>query len=143
MNLYTQKYNEEEMMQILCQLLNAGESIKTALYCVYKGTGFFASYRNIVAGYIALTDNDRLIGMKFGTFGSEAVSQYMGYAKKITVKNYPFGQKVVHMIFDDGKKQEVKIQLAPKMVGSKFPDQQKNFDIFMDELNAKINLLEQ
>ncbi len=143
MNLYTQKYNEEEMMQILSRLLIAGESIKTALYCVYKQTGFFASNRNIIAGYVALTDNDRLIGMKFSTFGSEAVSQYMEYAKKITIKNYPFGQKVVHMIFDDGKKQEVKIQLVPKVVGSKFPEQQKNFDIFMDELNSKINLLEQ
>lgn len=133
----TKKYNETEMTQMLEELLFAGERIETALYCLYKDTGFFASNRHVTAGYVALTDGNRLIGYKMGLFNTATVSLDMEYLTKIKISNSILGQKIVYMAFNNGEKSEVKFQIAPKIMGSKFPNQQRNMEIMLDMLREK------
>lgn len=141
MSYLTQKFNEEEMMKLLGELLYADESIKAAVYCVYKDTGFFASSRHIITGYAAITDKGRFIGYKMDLVSTAAVSFDMQYLTKIKISNVILGQKMVHMEFNNGKKEEVKFQLVPKVGGGKFPDQERYFEIMLDELTARQNLL--
>lgn len=50
MSSFTKKYTDEEMNDALEALLIGGERIETAVYCVFKATGFFDSNRRIIAG---------------------------------------------------------------------------------------------
>lgn len=54
MSYLTKKFNEVEMIQMLKELLNAGKTAETVLYCEYKETGFFASNRHIIPSYVAM-----------------------------------------------------------------------------------------
>ncbi|MCH5348795.1 MAG: hypothetical protein J1E40_05685 [Oscillospiraceae bacterium] len=143
MSSLTKKFTEEEMMQMLGELLYAGENITAAVYCIYKGTGFFASSSNIIAGYAAITDRNRLIGYKMGLISDSAVSLDLGHLTKMKISNALLGQKIIYIHVNDGKKSEVKFQAAPKVPGSKFPEQERNLEILLDELKARENLLEQ
>ena len=138
----TKKFTEGEMLQMLGELLYAGEHITTALYCIYKGTGFFASSSDIIAGYAALTDQNRLIGYKMGLINDSAVSLDLGYLIKIKISNALLGQKIIYLQVNDGKKSEVKFQIAPKIPGSKFQNQERNLEILLDELRSRQNILE-
>lgn len=143
MSSLTKKFTEEEMLQMLGELLYSGENIITALYCIYKGTGFFASSSDIIAGYIALTDRNRLIGYKMGLINDSAVSLDLGYLTKMKISNSLFGQKSIYIQVNDGKKSELMLQVASKIPGSKFPEQERNLEILLDELKARQNLLDQ
>ena len=143
MNSLTAKYTEAEMMQILNGLLCEGEHIETAVYCVYKEAGFFASNRQIIAGYAALTDMDRFIGYKMGLLNTAPLTLEMKYLTKIKISNSLLGQKNIYMAFDFGRKYAFKIQIAPKVVGSKFPDQERNTEIMLEKLGAKMSELSQ
>lgn len=130
------------MLQMLGGLLYSGENITAALYCIYKGTGFFASSSDIIAGYIALTDHNRLIGYKMGLINDTAVCFDLGYLTKMKISNSLFGQKSIYIQVNDGKKSELMFQVAPKIPGSKFPYQEKNLEILLDELRSRQNILE-
>ena len=139
MSVLTKKFDEDEMYRMLGELLYADESITTALYCVYKDTGFFASNRHVVPGYVALTDRDRLVGWKMDMFGTKPVSLDLGYLTKVKLTNWIFGNKLVYLCTNDGRKNELKFQYVPSVLGSqaKFPNQERNSDILLDELRAR------
>ena len=139
MSVLNKKFNEDEMLNMLSELLIGGESIIAALYCIYKDTGFFASNRNVVPGYIALTDRNRLIGYKMGVFGTKPVSLELEYLTKIKLTNWILGNKIVYLCSNDGRKNELKFQYVPKVIGSqsKFPNQERNSEILLEELRAR------
>ena len=139
MSVLSKKFNEDEMLNMLGELLYTGESITAALYCIYKDTGFFASNRNVVPGYVALTDRNRLIGYKLNVFGTKPVSLELDYLTKIKITNWILGNKIVYLCTNDGRKNELKFQYVPKVLGSqmKFPNQERNSDILLDELRAR------
>ena len=138
MGVLTTKFDEDEMLNMLGELLYAGESITAALYCVYKSTGFFASNRNVVPGYVALTDRNRLIGYKLNVFGTKPVSLELDYLTKIKITNWILGNKIVYLCTNDGRKNELKFQYVPKVLGSqmKFPNQERNSEILLDTLRS-------
>lgn len=136
MSSLTKKFNEEEMLQMLGKLLYTGESITAALYCIYKSTGFFASNRNVIPGYIALTDKYRIIGWKMSIINTSPVTLDLENLTKIKISDWIFGNKLVDIQTNNGVKNEVKFQYAQKISGTKFPNQEKNSEILIEELRA-------
>lgn len=138
----TLKYSEPQMLSMLGALLLPGAKISTAVYCVYKQTGFFASNRNVIPGYIAICDNGQMIGFKMGILNTAAVSLDMEHITKIKIKKSFFGSKTVYIAFNDGIKHELKFQISPKVYGVNFPNQQTNAQIMLDILHNKQLMLD-
>lgn len=141
MSSFTKKYTDEEMNAALEKLLIGGERLETAVYCVFKQTGFFASNRNIITGYAGITDMGRLVCCKYYMINDESAAYNMEDIVQIKIKPALLGQKSVTLVFDDGKKQTVKFQLAPKVAGSKLPNQERNTEKMLEILEAKQNKL--
>ncbi|MEZ3455144.1 MAG: hypothetical protein K1W17_12385 [Oscillospiraceae bacterium] len=141
MSSFTKKYTDEEMNYALSTLLIGGERLETAVYCLFKATGFFASNRDIITGYVGITDMGRLLCCKYHTFNDESVAYNMEDIIQIKIKPMIFGQKIITVVFDDGKKRTVKFQLAPKVAGSKLPNQEINVGKILEILEAKMNKL--
>lgn len=139
MSVLKTKFDEDEMLNMLSELLIGGESIITALYCIYKDTGFFASNRRVDPGYVALTDRNRIIGYRMNVFGTKPVSLELEYLTKIKITNFILGNKIIYLRADDGRKNELKFQYVPKVIGSqaKFPNQERNSEILLEELRAR------
>lgn len=141
MSSFTKKYTDEEMNAALEKLLIGGERLETAVYCVFKQTGFFASNRNIITGYAGITDMGRLVCCKYYMINDESAAYNMEDIVQIKIKPALLGQKSVTLVFDDGKKQTVKFQLAPKVAGSKLPNQERNTEKMLEIFEAKQNKL--
>lgn len=141
MSSFTKKYTDEEMNSALEALLIGGERLETAVYCLFKQTGFFASNRNIITGYAGITDTGRLLCCKYGFVDDENAAYNMEDIVQIKIKPTILGQKIVTVVFDDGKKRTVKVQLAPKVAGSKLPNQEQNTEKMLEILEAKQNKL--
>lgn len=141
MSSFTKKYTDEEMNAALEKLLIGGERLETAVYCVFKQTGFFASNRNIITGYAGITDMGRLVCCKYYMINDESAAYNMEDIVQIKIKPALLGQKIVTLVFDDGKKQTVKFQLAPKVAGSKLPNQERNTEKMLEIFEAKQNKL--
>lgn len=141
MSSFTKKYTDEEMNAALEKLLIGGERLETAVYCVFKQTGFFASNRNIITGYAGITDMGRLVCCKYYMINDESDAYNMEDIVQIKIKPALLGQKIVTLVFDDGKKRTVKFQLAPKVAGSKLPNQERNTEKMLEILEAKQNKL--
>lgn len=141
MSSFTKKYTDEEMNAVLETLLIGGERLETAVYCVFKQTGFFASNRNIITGYAGITDMGRLVCCKYYMINDESAAYNMEDIVQIKIKPALLGQKIVTLVFDDGKKRTVKFQLAPKVAGSKLPNQERNTEKMLEILEAKQNKL--
>lgn len=141
MSSFTKKYTDEEMNAALEKLLIGGERLETAVYCVFKQTGFFASNRNIITGYAGITDMGRLVCCKYYMINDESAAYNMEDIVQIKIKPAFLGQKIVTLVFDDGKKRTVKFQLAPKVAGSKLPNQERNTEKMLEILEAKQNKL--
>lgn len=104
MSSFTKKYSDEEMNAALGELLIGGERLETAVYCIFKATGFFESNRNIVTGYVGITDMGRLLCCKYHIIGDQAAAYNMEDIVQIKIKPIIFGQKIVTLVFDSGKK---------------------------------------
>ena len=141
MSSFTKKYNDEEMNAALGELLISGERLETAVYCLFKETGFFASNRNIIMGYIGVTDMGRLLYCKYGLIADENNAYNMEDIVQIRIRPMILGQKIITIVFNDGKKHTVKFQLAPKAASSKLPNQEQNAEKMLEILEAKQNKL--
>lgn len=137
MSSLTKKFTDEEMNAALGELLIGGECLETAVYCLFKPTGFFASSRDVITGYIGITDMGRLVCCKYHMINDESVAYNMEDIVQIKIKPTIFGQKIVTVVFNDGKKRTVKLQLAPKVAGSKLPNQERNAEKMLEILEAK------
>ena len=73
--------------------------------------------------------------------GDENAAYNMEDIVQIKIKPTILGQKIVTVVFDDGKKRTVKFQLAPKVAGSKLPNQEQNTEKMLEILEAKQNKL--
>lgn len=135
------KQNEETMLYALGSLLTEGETIESAVFCVYKPTGFWASSRNIISGYVGITDRDRLIGFKMGLLDRSSFGIDMKHLKKIKISKRLFGQKEIDLVFLNEKKFEVKFQTALKIYGNQFPNQESNLQILLERLGEKQAML--
>lgn len=141
MSSITKKFTDEEMNDALGTLLIGGEDLETAVYCLFKSTGFFASNRVIIMGYAGITDMGRFLCCKYHTVGDESEAYNMEDIVQIKIKPMILGQKIITVVFDDGKKHTVKFQLSPKIAGSKLPNQERNAEVLLEILEAKQNKL--
>lgn len=141
MSSFTKKYTDEEMNAALEKLLIGSERLETAVYCLFKPTGFFARSSDIITGYAGITDMGRLLCCKYHTINDESAAYNMEDIVQIKIKPALLGQKVVTVVFDDGKKRTVKFQLAPKVAGSKLYNQERNAEKMLEIFEAKRNKL--
>lgn len=137
MRRLAQVFNEAEMTRTLQPLLSEGETVEAAVYCIYKETGFWARSHNIITGYVGITDCDRLIGCKMGLLDRSALAFDLRCLEKIKLSGSLFGQKMVDLTFLGVKKDRVKFQIAPKIYGDRFPDQEKNLKLLLERLEEK------
>ena len=141
MSSFTKKYTDEEMNAALGELLIGGEHLETAIYCAFKATGFFESVRNILIGYVGVTDMGRFVYCKYGIIVDENNAYNMEDIVQIKIRPMIFGQKIITIVFDNGKKHTVAFQFAPKVVGAKLPNQERNVEKILEILEAKQNKL--
>ena len=132
MSSFTKKYNDEEMNTALGALLMGGERLETAMYCLFKATGFFESNRNVITGYVGITDMGRLVYCKYHVINDESAAYNMEDIVQIKIRPMIFGQKDITIVFNDGKKHTVKFQLTPKVAGSKLPNQEQNSEKMLE-----------
>lgn len=141
MSSFTKKYTDEEMNAALGELLIGDERLETAVYCLFKATGFFESNRDVITGYLGITDMGRLVYCKYHVINDESAAYNMEDIVQIKIRPMIFGQKIITIVFDGGKKHTVKFQLAPKVAGSKLPNQERNAEKMLEILEAKQNKL--
>ena len=141
MSSFTKKYNDEEMNAALGELLIGGERLETAMYCLFKATGFFESNRNVITGYVGVTDMGRFVYCKYGLVMDENAAYNMEDIVQIKIRPMILGNKIITIVFNDGKKHTVKFQFAPKVAGSKLPNQEQNAEKMLEILEAKQNKL--
>lgn len=115
--------------------------METAIFCYFKATGFFDSNRNVITGYVGITDMGRFVLCKYGLIADENAAYNMKDIVQIKIKPMLLGQKIITIVFDDSKKHTVKFQFAPKVAGSKFPNQEQNAKKMLEILDAKQNKL--
>lgn len=142
MSSFTKQYTDEEMNAALGALLSEGESLETAVYCVFKATGFFASYRQMITGYIGITDKERIISCKYGVVQDSSAVYNMEDITGVKIQSVILGQSLVTIVFNSDKKQTLKFQVAPKVAGQKLPNQERNAEKLIEILENKKKMLE-
>lgn len=141
MGMFTKKYNETEMLNMLSKLLiEPDEYIEAPVYCMFKGTGFLES-GYFITGYAAFTNKDRFIGYQISVLNEAPILISMEHLRKIKISRSLFGQKSVYLEFKADKTYKIKFQFSPKVIGVAFPNQKKNFEIMLEILKAKQDML--
>lgn len=134
------KYDETDMMQALGEQLLPGETILAAVYCAFKATKFWESVTapsgNVIPGYAAVTDRNRLIGVKYQLLRSDTVSVDLNHLKTVKIKNALFSQKLVTLEELTDRRVTVKFQLSTKIVGASFPNQAQYAEQLLDALRV-------
>lgn len=133
MALLNTKFDEDTMYGQLKGALLPNENIKAAVYATFQDMSFFGSRASQV-GFVALTDQDRLIGMRHSMLGSTPFSGYVGLLKKLKLKKGLLGARTID--YDDGNV-HLRITAVPKVVGAKFPHQQENFQTLISALEPR------
>lgn len=130
------KYNHDTMCEILGRLLIPGETLTCPVYCGFPDTGFLARPGRLQTGYAGFTSMGRLIYAKYNIFGQCTGGFFNpSLAQKIKAKKNIFGQYVIDCEYlVNGKKQKIRIQIAPKVIGCNFPEQQENSENLVAEL---------
>lgn len=132
--------SESEMKGLLSPLLFEGEKLDAAVYCLYKPTGFWGG-RQMLTGYVGITDRDRMIERKEGMLGGGTFAYDLKELRKIGISRTLFGQYSVHLIFLTGKKEEIKFQAASHIHGANLPDQEQNLARLLERLREKEAML--
>ena len=90
MGMLTMKYNSAEMAQKLAMMLQPGENLIAAVYCTVE-RGFFEVGSRIMTGYLGITDQHRLVGLKIGMIGETPITAYLQCAQKLRIKKIETG----------------------------------------------------
>jgi len=128
-----------KMNSMLEPLLAQGEQNLCPVYGVFKQTGFWASNSVMYPAYITCTNFNRLLACRYYLTANDwsRESYILPSAQKLRVKKTLFGQYICEAEFIvNGKKERLKFQIAPKMVGNKFPDQQINTQMLISLLET-------
>ena len=134
MSLLKITYNEDEMYKSLRDVLLPDEQILAAVYVSYQQMGFLTSH-GVEAGYLALTDCNRLVGVRHGLLQSALFSMYLGTEKSLKVKKGLFGSRTVEL---DTGESKLRIAIAPKLgSGTDLPHQAEHFQTIMEVLEAR------
>ncbi|MCQ2416196.1 MAG: hypothetical protein MJ071_00085 [Oscillospiraceae bacterium] len=138
MSMFTMKFNEDEMLTMLNELLlDYDETVEAAVYCSFKDTGFFASSRHLMTGYLGITNRNRIVGYCCDMLTKKPIQIEMNNITKIKVSGGLFGQKNVYVEHFSDRLYKMKATLIPKVYGRKFPNQRENFTTLLDVFTEK------
>lgn len=127
------------MNSILEPLLDQGEQNLCPVYGVFKSTSFFASNYMIYPAYITCTNFNRLIVCRYYLTANDwsRESYILPSAQKLKVKKTLLGQYLCQAEFIvGGKKERLKFQISPNILGKKFPDQYNNTQMLISLLET-------
>ncbi|MBQ6041283.1 MAG: hypothetical protein K5705_10170 [Oscillospiraceae bacterium] len=137
MSMFKLKCNQDEMLEMLSsQLMFAEEAVTAGVYATFQDTGFFASSRHVVIGYVGLTNRNRLIAIRAGMLKTEPFSTDLSYITKIKVKKTLFGMWQVYLEYFAERAYKLKFTVSPKILGAKFPNQRANTDYLIQTLQG-------
>ena len=125
------KWNTAAMHEYLRQAGVTGETYKYPVYGIMKNTSFWASrYNQQNCCYIALSDYKRLLFVEFTMLtGTPVRMGALGFDDILSanVRKNLFGQYVFKLEFlINGKKQKFTFQVAKKVYGTDFDNQEQN-----------------
>lgn len=129
-------YNEGDMLQMLSRLQYPEESIEAAVYCVFMGTGFFASAYDMIPGYIAVTNANRLIGFQIAPIKTYDFALELNSVSKRKISKGILGSRIIYLEFADYDKSKVRFQVSPRISGKKFPNQPMNLERLVERLGG-------
>ncbi len=146
MGTLTQIINEDAMLEKLSKLLvYPNERILAAVYCTVQdqSNAFLSmtSSGNVKACFLGLTDRDRLIGCRMGMVTEQPLQIDMMLVTKIKIKKTIFRQYQIDLEYGAGRNARLRFTIAPKIAGAKFPNQQMNCELILEELEARAALL--
>ena len=137
MSMFKLKCNQDEMLEMLSsQLMFAEEAVTAGVYATFQDTGFFASSRHVVIGYVGLTNRNRLIAIRAGMLKTEPFSTDLSYITKIKVKKTLFGMWQVYLEYFAEGTRKLKFTVSPKILGAKFPNQKAFTEILIQTLQG-------
>ena len=118
------KYNEQVMKKELEVMLLPGEESLCPVYCIYKKSGFFARPQDMKSAFVTITNTGRLFLIQLFWSSMHRSAYALSCVKKLKYKKNIFGQYEIDATFAvQGQDVRIKLQMAPKMVGSNFPNQ--------------------
>lgn len=136
------KYNEDTMKEILSTMLLPGEESLCPIYGIYRRADFFARPQDMKSAFFSVTNTGRLLLVQVLLSGVHRSAYALSCVKKLKYKKNIFGQYEVDATFDvQGKNVRIRLQMAPKMVGNKFPNQSIHVEKFLYILDRYITNL--
>lgn len=102
-------------------------------------TGFFASNKNIHAGFAAISARDSLIIADYNVLMAETLYEIpLTSIRSLKIsKSLLLGVQTVKIEFlSDGKKCRLDVNIAPKVLTGEFPDQKENMGSLIDTLKG-------
>lgn len=121
MGILKMKWCEAEMLCELQPLLQAGEQLTAAVYCTYQDYGFLFTSKRVIAGYIGVTDINRLIGVRYGIFLHETVNINLNRAA-VHISEMPLGAVHVRISDDGARLGRQRFTFNARTGGEHFPD---------------------
>lgn len=130
------KFTDESMKQSLARF---GEDYKYPVFAsIYCRSGFFSRY-NAQTGFLAVTDDDRLLAVEYSNFGMSE-KEYVFSARDLKVLKIKklkvmsaYSVKAVFKV--DRKTVKFDIVVAENVKGGDFPEQPQNYRNFIETLD--------
>ncbi len=124
------KCNEDEMRTELSKLLRPDERLLYPLYCGYRPATILGG--KLHQGYFGVTTLGRLLFVQYMLLSPVTAAGHFSSLTKLKRKKNFAGQQLIDMTFYAGKDAiEIHLQIAPKVFGCKFPDQETNLSNLM------------
>ena len=129
-------YDENLMKQSLDTMIFPGEDSLCPVYCIIKGTGFFARAQDMKSGFVSITNTGRILIAEMYFSQRKRYSYGLDYIKNLKYKKNIFGQYEINATFIiDNKKYMIILQMAKSVYGGKFPNQSYNIDKMLSILD--------
>ncbi len=128
--------NEGYMIGSFFKMLVKDEALLCPVYCMHCQPGLLSAGKGFW-GFATITSMGRMLMIE-SVLGKEITgSMHLSSMKKLNIKKNLFGQTVIDLFFDNGKDTlKLRLQIAPKIIGCKFPHQEENLNRFVALLQA-------
>ena len=108
-------YNEADMHAQLVRMLYPDEKVLFPVYCVFREKSFLPSF--LEYGYIAVTDKNRLLTVRYDIIDGTLVACPLTAIKKLRMKKLLIGQyRFEFKLMTDKKDYLLSIQISPTAV---------------------------
>ena len=135
MGILKLKWCEAEMLCELEPLLQPGETLTAAVYCTYQDYGFLFTSKRVIAGYIGVTDKNRLIGVRYGIFLHETVDINLTRAA-VHISEIALGAVHVRVSDDSARLGRQRFTFNARTGGKAFPDHAAYAETLLQTLQA-------